>query len=37
MNQQRVKRSIKPAPSLLSNVDLSIKNIQIFIINARSI
>ena len=37
MNQQHVQRSIKPAPSLLPNVDLRTKMMQIFTINARAI
>ena len=35
--QQHVKRSIKPLPSLLANVNLSTKTIEIFCNNARSI
>ena len=34
---QHVQRSVKPVPSLLLNVDLSIKKIQVFINNTRSI
>ena len=33
MNQQHVQRSKKPVPSLLPNVDLNTKKIQVFINN----